>query len=247
MKLKVFFNNWSYNLLGDLRFCIDKFVSSYLYYNINIIHNDISLLNICENNNFRTDRVINNINKRFIFLANVDDNNFINTLDSLSNDFIIYHGHFLGPSTKYANMLIPSCSAYEYNGVFINIEGRIRKLTKVISQHVITSADYFTILKLCFINYIKTNLSIINNFNRIIKLFDFLIVDWNLSDYYDKGLLSLALNVKLKLDVTLLVVKQFLFNSSIMNYYKTDVYSLNSKNMHLSSLDYLIRLKTFIK
>ena len=43
------------------------------------------------------------------------------------------------------------------------------------------------------------------------------------------------------------VIENKIFNSLIINYYKTDVYSKNSKNIALASLEYLKTIITYIK
>ena len=43
------------------------------------------------------------------------------------------------------------------------------------------------------------------------------------------------------------LIENKIFNSIIINYYKTDVYSRNSKNISLASLEYLKTIITYIK
>jgi hypothetical protein len=86
----------------------------------------------------------------------------------------------------------------------------------------------------------------LKNFKKILSYFDFIKIDWNYNlSYYNKGILSKIDFLKFYLN-EIYFLKDFVFNSMIYNYYKSDIYSINSKNMHLSSLDYLVRLKSFI-
>jgi len=247
LNLTIFFKSNSFN---NLSFYISKIFFNFLNLKINLIHNNISYLNIYENNNYKVFKGNNNINDRLIFLENMDDLQFLSALQLKKKDFVIYHGQFFGLSTNSANLIIPSCSFFEYNGIFINMEGRIRKVTKVVSQNIVTSFDFFTILKLCYNKYILHNFSLINNFKKIVNYFDFLLIDWNINyDYYNKGILEIGINfdkLNKKDNIVVGFLKDILLNSDIFNFYKNDIYSLNSKNMHLASLDYLVRLKTFI-
>jgi len=248
--LMIFFKDSLYNSkMFDIKNYVNNFLSHFVYLKSSLIYNDISILNIFELNVLNTIKSTNLlVNDRLIFLENVDDQYFLSALKIMKNDFVIYHGQFMGISSNYANLIIPSYSIYEYNGTFINMEGRIRKLTKVISNNSITSYDLFTILKLCYNKYISTNYSIIKKFRRIIQFFEFLDMDWsiNYEEYYYKGVLSANIKFNNNNFNELKLLKISLFNSEILNYYKTNIYSLNSKNMHLASLDYLVRLKTFI-
>jgi hypothetical protein len=174
---KIFFGSMAYNLVKDARFYIEKMMNNYYFFSINIIYPNISMYNIAEYNNIRRDNIYNFLRDRFIFLENVDDQHFLNSLNIKENDFVVYHGHFVGGFSKFANLLIPSTSIYESNASYINLEGRTRKLTKAISQNLISSSDYLTVLKICFTNYIKTNFSLITNFRKIVNFFEFLNLD----------------------------------------------------------------------
>jgi len=250
INLTIFFkSNFFNNFVTKLSWYITRLFSNFLELKFKVIHNNISLLSIYEVNNYKSNKGFNNLNNRFIFLENMDDQQFLSVLQiKKENDFLIYHGQFLGLSANVANLIIPSLSFYEYNGLFINMEGRIRKLTKVVSNNVVTSFDFFTILKLCYNKYMLNNFSLINNFKKIISYFDFLLINWNINhEYYNKGVLGN--NIKLELLKTNIVInflKDILLNSDVFNFYKNDIYSINSKNMHLASLDYLVRLKMFI-
>jgi len=100
-----------------------------------------------------------------------------NQLKISKNDFVIHHGQFVGINQEIIDLIIPSLSMYEYNAIFINLEGRVRKLTKVISNNLISSYDFFIVLRICYLNYLKTNLSFMKKFNKIIGFFEFLQID----------------------------------------------------------------------
>jgi len=245
-RLRIFIRN-SICFSNVLKIFLEKILSKFLILKINIIFNDISYLSIYEKNNYRIDRIYTYFRRKFIFLENVDEHFLDNFYLNSNEDFVVYHGQFFGVNKINANLIIPSSSIYEYNGIFLNIEGRIRKLTKVISQNFISSSDFLVILKLCYSSYITTNLSFIKKFNRMINFFEFLNIDWNVDyNYYSKGLLNKLNKFNNKTRANILYDKRLILCSNIINYYKSDMYSLNSKNMHLASLDYLVRLKTFI-
>lgn len=247
MYFRVFIKN-GINNVNIIKVFFEKIFNKYFFFKINNLIDNISFLNIFENGNYRlNDRVYNNLEKRFIFFENINEHLVFNYLKISKNDFVIYHGQFFGINQEIIDLIIPSLSIYEYNGTFINLEGRIRKLIKAVSQNLISSHDFFIVLKVCYSNYLKTNLSFMKNFNKIIGFFEFLHIDWSIDkSYYANGILNNACynngNIKLKL----LLFNRLILSSNIMNYYKSDIYTLNSKNMHLASLDYLIRLKTYI-
>jgi hypothetical protein len=245
---RVFMKN-DINNVNIIKVFFEKIFNKYFFFKINNLIDNISFLNIFENGNYRlNDSVYSKLEKRFIFFENVDEQSVFNHLKISKNDFVIYHGQFFGINQEIIDLIIPSLSIYEYNGTFINLEGRIRKLIKAVSQNLISSYDFFIVLKICYSNYLKTNLSFMKNFNTIIGFFEFLHIDWSIDkSYYANGILNNAYycnngNNKLKL----LLLNRLILSSNIMNYYKSDIYTLNSKNMHLASLDYLIRLKTYI-
>jgi predicted molibdopterin-dependent oxidoreductase YjgC len=123
--------------------------------------------------------IIDNVNK-LLFLENVDDEYLLSTLMLKINknkNFVIYHGCFFDLGARYSNLLIPSHSNFEYNGIFVNNEGRIRKLTKIISKNGINNSELFVLLKLYINFYINSNFSILKNFKKILSYFDFIKID----------------------------------------------------------------------
>jgi hypothetical protein len=178
MYLRVFINNEINNNANIIKILFEKIFNKYFFFKINNLITNISLLNIFENGNYMLDNcVYNKLKKKFIFFENVNEQLIFNHLKISKNDFVISHGQFAGINQEIIDLMIPSLSIYEYNGTFINLEGRIRKLIKVVSKNLISSYDFFIILKICYSNYFKTNLSFMKNFNKIIRFFEFLEID----------------------------------------------------------------------
>jgi hypothetical protein len=76
----------------------------------------------------------------------------------------------------------------------------------------------------------------------LFKYFKFLHLDYSYKNF------SLNVNiVKLNNLSIKFVIENKIFNSLIINYYKTDVYSRNSRNISLASLEYLKTIITYIK
>lgn len=66
-------------------------------------------------------------------------------------------------------------------------------------------------------------------------------------DFTTKIYILNSLNLKLSKLKFNFIIENKIFNSLIVNYYKTDVYSKNSKNIALASLEYLKTIITYIK
>ena len=55
-------------------------------------------------------------------------------LKFLKNKFIVYFGHHYDLNSSYSNIIIPVPDIIESNDIFINNEGRIQKLTQILSN-----------------------------------------------------------------------------------------------------------------
>lgn len=237
--IKFLFNKIIYNLFGYIQF----WLYNYFYGNINVINDNIGYINIFEQNNFKCISDLKNIllKDSFIFLENVDDYYFL-SLNINKFNYIVYHGFFFDYGAKISNLLIPSLSNFEYDGIFYNIEGKLKKSKKIIYKNCITNSEFFIILKL-YLKIFKFKFSIIKNFNKIFNCFNFLKIDFKKIMYKKNLILN---NNKNFFFNKFSFNKNVFFNNNIFNYYKNDVYSFNSKNLHMASLDYLIKLKIFI-
>ena len=126
--------------------------------------------------------------------------------------------------------LIPITSLYEKNGYVVNIEGRLRKLNKVVSSKINTkSLEIFfsTVIEYAFITR-ENSISIwksIWNFNNEI----------NLKSQIEKIVPQFLFNL---FQVTEIEFKSsiFFFSPNIYNFYCNDIISKNSKTMSECSL-----------
>ena len=93
-----------------------------------------------------------------------------------------------------------------------------------------------------FLVWTWINLFSIINFTILCKYFKFLRVNFfSVNYFFNKGV-----NLKV-INSYKFLVENKIFNSLIINYYKTDVYSRNSKNISLASLEYLKTIITYSK
>jgi len=243
INLKVFISIFNIVIFNSMNF-LQNWLNKYFVYNINFFYDNISYVNIFELNNFKNINSNIELQNSFIFLENLDDYYFLSLLKS--NNFIVYHGFFFDYGAKISNLLIPSFSNFEFDSIFFNIEGKLKKSKKVISKNsIINNSDFFIILKVFSSYFFKFNFSILKNFNKILGYFNIVKIDFNININYKKNLIKNNVEYFVY-NINFFYDKTILFNSNIFNYYKHDIYSLNSKTMHLASLDYLVKLKTFL-
>jgi hypothetical protein len=240
--LTVFIGIKYYNTLSFYFKNLEKSFNLKIY----CIYNNISYCNFLETSRLYSKSIINNIENSFVFLQNVDNSEFYKKLEN-KNNFLVYVGHHLSIGGNKANMIFPISSMYEYSGYFLNIFGKICKQNKSVYKDLLKPSNLFIVLKLYNRYFFKSNFSKILNFRKILSYFDFFNLDFSINSYYlNLNYLSLNLIAETFRNENFSVLKDQLFSSEIFNYYKLDVYSFNSKSIHLASLDYLVKLKSFI-
>jgi hypothetical protein len=167
--LNYFVNNNKY-LLNVVYKKFNKYYKNFIVY--------LAISNISYLNNFEFSKNIKNymnIKNSLIFLNNIDDEIFVNSLIN-KNNFIVYNGSFFDLSALIANLIFPVFIFYEQNGLFINIYGNVRKLNKIISTNTFlySSAELFNTF-LIFINKKFINFSYFSKkFKKIIFFFKFI-------------------------------------------------------------------------
>lgn len=191
------------------------------------------------NNNFLTNK------KNFIYLNNVDDKNFLKTF-SKSKNYVVYHGSFFSDGAENADLLIPLHSVFENNYKYINIEGRIRKSLTVLNynNNNITAEDFFKFLLIIRKTYLSHNYSNVNNLNQIVDYFKF--VEPSIPFVRNESLFQ-----EVACDIFLyqrehLLTEDWIYNSTIQNFYNVDVYSKMSPVLCSAAYDYMIKLNVFI-
>jgi anaerobic selenocysteine-containing dehydrogenase len=179
----------------------------------------------------------NLMESNFIFLEALDESLFINKLKNYNN-FIVYHGSFFDISAKYANLIFPSLTFFEDIYKCVNYQGFLRKTNLVVktSYDILSNTEFFKVLIFFNKNISKNKL----NFSKCLKYFKFLNVNFHFNLYKDYGVLNYNYFNKILLE-------NVIFTSSIYNFYKTDYYSRNSKNLHLASMEYMKTVNIFNK
>lgn len=238
--LNYFVNNNKYLLNTIYR----KFTRYYKNFIVYLAISNISYLNNFEfNKSFKN---YTNIKNSLIFLNNIDDEIFVNSLIN-KNNFIVYNGSFFDLSAIIANLIFPVFIFYEQNGLFINIYGNVRKLNKIISTNTFlySSAELFNTF-LIFINKKFINFSYFSKkFKKVIFFFKFIKLNWilNIKIYdYNNNFESVLKIIIIKQNINKIKFINNFIKSLIFNFYKNDIITKNSKNLHLASYEYLKKL-----
>jgi len=96
----------------------------------NLLENETSSINFSEIfNNIQSKK---NSSFKLNYLFNTE--NEMNSI-SLKGSFNIYQGHHFTEDAQKANLILPGVTFFEKNGIFINTEGRIQKVNKVIKMN----------------------------------------------------------------------------------------------------------------
>jgi NADH dehydrogenase/NADH:ubiquinone oxidoreductase subunit G len=158
------------------------------------------------------------------------------------DNFIVYRGSFFDEGAKYSNLIFPCSTFFEENLNFKNFSGKNLFTKQVISTNFYNNKEFFFFLNNLKFKFFKLNLFSIINFKVLFKYFKFMHLDFSCKNF------SLNINIlKSTFKCYKFVIENKIFNSLIINYYKTDVYSRNSKNISLASLEYLKTIITYIK
>lgn len=157
-------------------------------------------------------------------------------------NFIVYRGLYFDEKILNYNLIIPMLSFFESDLKFCNFIGIVNNTNKVVSsvEHILTNNDFFGCLfffrDLLFKKYVYAFFPL----RKLLKFFLFLNIDFVCLDY------KLDFDFFLFFDKFPFIVCNYLFSSYIINYYKSDIYSKNSKNLTLASFEYLINLNVYL-
>lgn len=203
------------------------------------LFSNVSVLNYLNLNHLK--RFVFNNKSSLYFLNNVD-NYYYSTNINKENNFIIYRGSFFDETAKYSDLIFPSNTFFEENLNYKSFDGLNVYTRKVVSTNLYNNKEFFFFLNNLKLKFFKLNLFSIINFKILFKYFKFLYINLKYSNF----VLNYNMLVS-KLKKNKFFIENKIFNSVIINYYKTDVYSRNSKNISLASLEYLKTIVTYIK
>lgn len=216
--------------------------NNYNFSYCNNLFSNVSILNYLNFNYLNKFKFIDNNKSSLYFLNNVD--NYLYFLKNINkeNDFIIYKGSFFDEIAKYSNLIFPSPTFFEENLCYKSFDGKNVFTRKVISINFYNNKEFFFFLNILRKKFFKLNLFSIINFKLLFKYFKFLDINFNAITFvFNKiDILNKIKNYKF-------LIENKIFNSLIINYYKSDIYSRNSKNITLSTLEYLKTIVTYIK
>jgi hypothetical protein len=232
-----YFSKNSYNLYNKIK----EYVLKYFKYSLcSNLFSNVSVLNYLNINHLK--RFVFNENSSFFYLNNVDSYNFLKNLDILhtKNNFIVYRGSFFDEGVKRSDLVFPSSTFFEENYNYKSFNGLNLYTRKVVSNNFYNNKEFFFFLNTLKFKFFKSNLFSIVNFKILFKYFKFLNVDFTYKIFVNY-------NIDIKNNNFKFLIENKMFNSLIINYYKTDVYSRNSKNISLASLEYLKTILTYVK
>jgi hypothetical protein len=190
INLNLFYLKNNYNSLSFI-FGNNFFVNNNKYF-INYIYNKytnyyrnllvyLAISNLAYLNNIEFGKINNlktYLKNSLVFLNNIDDETFLNTLIN-NNNFIVYNGSFFDKAALISNLIFPIQIFFEYSGYFLNIFGNLRKSNKVISSKTFlyTPADFFNNLLIFIRNKFISYSFFFNKFKRILFYFKFIKID----------------------------------------------------------------------
>jgi len=176
------------------------------------------------------------------FLNNVDNFNFLKFLNKKKDNFLVYRGSFFDEGAKCSDLVFPCSTFFEESLNYKNFSGLNLFTKQVISTPFYNNKEFFFLLNNLKWKFFKLNLFGIINFKVLFKYFKFLHLDFCCKNF----ILNSSI-LKLNYKNNKILIENKIFNSVIINYYKSDVYSRNSKNISLASLEYLKTIITYIK
>jgi hypothetical protein len=198
---------------------------------------NVGLLNYFNNNYIK--KVVDFVKPGFFFLNSVDSFNSINKISS-KNSFVVYRGSFFDEGAKKSDLVFPNLTFFEDNLKNKNYYGLNSFTRKVVSNSIFNNKEFFYLLNIFKYQFFKNNVFTIINFKVLFKYFSKFFINFVCNSFTNKIVLFKNNSVKF-------LIENRLFNSLVINYYKTDVYSRNSKNISLASLEYLKTIITYIK
>lgn len=184
-----FFNNYNNIalIIGENFFFI-KNVFKLLTFFSNLFHlssNDIYILftNVIDLNsqelNIKRNKKYNNVNSLIYSFT-------YNLKEKKKKSFTILQNSFFLSNLMYFNLIVPTVSFFEYSGLYLNFEGRLRKKLKIYSfnnNQLKSNLDILKYLNLIlnkFINFNILKFSILNYFYNLINLnYNFFVKFYN--------------------------------------------------------------------
>jgi len=203
---------------------------SNLYYLLNFKYNDIYILftNVIDLNsqelNLKKNKSYSNKSK-LIYSFNF----YILKKKKKESFAILQNSFFLQDVTKF-NLILPTVSFFEYSGLFLNFEGRLRKKLKVYSfKNVQLKSNldifkYFNIVLNKSFNYTIFNFNLLKYFFKLINLnYNFFI------KFYNNNLINIIKNFNIKIfyNYLLLFDNINLFDNLVNIYHYKDLYKIS--------------------
>lgn len=207
--------------------------NNYKFSVCNNLFSNVGILNYLNINHLRKFTLNNNNNSNLYFLNNVDNYSYFLTNINKENSFIIYKGSFFDEIAKCSDLIFPSTTFFEESLNYKSFDGRNVFTRKVISTSIYSNKEFFYFFNILKFKFFKFNFFSIINFKLLFKYFKFMYINFNSLNFnFSKN--NIIFN---SIKGYKFLVENKIFNSLIINYYKSDIYSRNSKNISLASLD----------
>lgn len=221
----------------SFKFYINRILKGFVYR----FFRNITELNVMESG-FKFKNNINFSVPSLLTLVNWDKKDISGLINKHS--MVVYLGSFFDKGASAANLLLPVTMWFESEGCLYNNEGLLRKYVKAVSpsNNVIDLKELLMALIVYRNNVLKTRFSIVKNFDYFFKNFKFLK---KLSKYTYSNKVKIIIKSENDNIGSLLIVNN-LWQTSIFNVYNFDVVTRNSINLHLASIEYLSKLKSFL-
>jgi NADH-quinone oxidoreductase subunit G len=155
-------------------FLIEKFknLSFLKNKNFNYLQNQTSFINFLEVNFSKQYFFNKNFNFYYLFNTDLSNKDFIEITEN-KNNFIIYQGHHFTEDAQKSNLILPGLSFLEKNGYYINTEGLIQKINKVLKLKT-EQKDDVNIFKYIYIYILKKNKIKYNiNYLKFLEIFPY--------------------------------------------------------------------------
>jgi len=233
------------SILNSAFYFINKKFKNISFSNcLSIVSPFLGRISVAEVGSFTINKAFGVVNAfSFFYFCGVND-----FYDLPLNSFVVYQGFFKSNTFLFnkANLIFPATNFFERNSIYLNIEGRLRCVNKVIIPFKFLFSDQdivkgLTIFKKKIIAHnfsVLKNFNVLNFFKRLINYKCLFVLEINYIAYSLAALLNLTLVSGLrKKNFSFGFFDNLLYNTLINrvinNYYSSDMFSRNSKIMSI--------------
>lgn len=198
-------------------------------YNININYINQFSTNIIDLEfNIQHRNTVNRTKKQVLYILNHDDI----IITKQKSDFIVYQGHHGSPLSAEADLILPGSTLFEKNGTLINIQGLQQNINFCVKPPALARNDWKIFEALINFFGLKSNYLKLQNIKNAL----YVVAPPRQLDY----ILKIT-------EKNLCYLQNKYFNTSINNYYSTDILTRNSNTLALASARFNLHNYNFLK